>query len=184
MRSGFTAVSPSFSSRSNGVRPLHTSLICDTFEWCGRQLLGEVICRNHAGPALGRRAPCDGPRQPPKVVARLGLVCPGLDLLVAHTTSVEKMLAHGNFVYETRSWSLAPTATLDNQTPPLKRQRPRPPTVRRCFWTARSSRPSLTRRRRSAGRRTCSRRSRTPSRWAPSLGAARANPSVKSFGVV
>ena len=29
------------------------------------------------------------------------------------------MLAHGNIVYETRSWSLPPTATLDSQTPPL-----------------------------------------------------------------
>ena len=54
---------------------------------------------------------------------------------------------------------------------------PYPPTVRRCFWTAPSSRPSLTRRRRSAGRRTCSRKSRAPSRWAPSLGAARVSPS-------
>ena len=54
---------------------------------------------------------------------------------------------------------------------------PCPPTVRRCFWTAPSSRPSLTRRRRSAGRRTCSRKSRAPSRWVPSLGAARVSPS-------
>ena len=29
------------------------------------------------------------------------------------------MLAHGNIVYETRSRSLPPTATLDSQTPPL-----------------------------------------------------------------
>ena len=29
------------------------------------------------------------------------------------------MLAHGNIVYETRSWSLPPTATLDSQTSPL-----------------------------------------------------------------
>ena len=43
-------------------------------------------------------------------------------------------------------------------------------------WTARSSRPSLTRRRRSAGRRTCSRRSRATPRWA-SLATARASPS-------
>ena len=44
-------------------------------------------------------------------------------------------------------------------------------------WPTRSSRPSLTRRRRSAGRRTCSRRSRAVSRWAPLLGAGRASPS-------
>ena len=36
---------------------------------------------------------------------------------------------------------------------------------------------SLTRRRRPAGQRTCSRRSRAASRWVPSLGAARASPS-------
>lgn len=100
MRSGFTAVSPSSSSRSNGAQPLHTSLICDTFEWCGRQLLGEVICRNHAGPALGRRVPCGGPRQPPKIVARLGLIGPRLDLFITDAAPVKKMLIHGNTVYE------------------------------------------------------------------------------------
>ena len=44
-------------------------------------------------------------------------------------------------------------------------------------WTARDSRPLLPRRQRPAGRRTCSRRSRAPSRWAPSLDAAQATPS-------
>lgn len=41
-----------------------------------------------------------------KVVASLSLVSPGMDLLVAHSTSVEKMLTHGSFVYETQSRSL------------------------------------------------------------------------------
>ena len=100
MRSGFTAVSPSFSSRSNGIRPLHASLICDTFEWCGRQFLGKVICRNHAGPTLGRRAPCDGPRQPPKVVTGLSLISPRLDLFITDAAPVKKMLIHGSTVYE------------------------------------------------------------------------------------
>lgn len=57
------------------------------------------------------------------------------------------------------------------------RQRPHPLTGRRCFWAARSSRPSLARRRRSADRRTCSRRSRATSRRTPSLAAAQASPS-------
>jgi len=37
-----------------------------------------------------------------KVVASLSFVSPGLDLLAAYATSVEKMLTHGNIVYETR----------------------------------------------------------------------------------
>lgn len=41
-----------------------------------------------------------------KVVASLSFVSPGLDLLAAYATSVEKMLTHGNIVYETRSQSL------------------------------------------------------------------------------
>jgi len=67
-----------------------------------------------------RRAGQSQPRQPPpdwrapgsrtgqllKVVASLSFVSPGLDLLAAYATSVEKMLTHGNIVYETRSQSL------------------------------------------------------------------------------
>jgi len=118
MRSGFTAVNPSFSSRSNGVRPLRTSLVCDTFEWCGRQLLGEVICRNYAGPALGRRAPCDGPRQPPKVIARLCLISPRLDLFITDVAPVKKMLIHGSTVYEDLHSTLLGIGS-DNRIPML-----------------------------------------------------------------
>ena len=39
-------------------------------------------------------------------MAGLSFVSPGLDLLVAHATSVEKVLTHANIVYETRSQSL------------------------------------------------------------------------------
>ena len=69
------------------------------------------------------------------------------------------------------------TTTLNSQTPPPSQTTTPPPTARGCFWTARSSRPSLTRRRRSAGRRTFSHRSRAVSRWGPSLDAGRASPS-------
>ena len=45
-----------------------------------------------------------------------------------------------------------------------------PITGRLRGWTTHSSRPSLARRRRSAGRRICSRRSRAVSRWIPLIG--------------
>ena len=39
----------------------------------------------------------------PEVVTGLSPVSPGLDLLVAHATPVEKVPTHDNIVYETRS---------------------------------------------------------------------------------
>ena len=48
------------------------------------------------------RAPGSRTGQLLKVVASLSFVSPGLDLLAAYATSVEKMLTHGNIVYETR----------------------------------------------------------------------------------
>ena len=54
---------------------------------------------------------------------------------------------------------------------------PCPPTVCQLSWTAPRGRSSPPRRRRSADRRTCSRRSKAASRWTPSLAAARASPS-------
>lgn len=45
---------------------------------------------------LGAAQESDG--APLKVVAGLSLVCPGLDLLVAHVTSLENVLTHGNIV--------------------------------------------------------------------------------------
>lgn len=87
-------------SRSNGIRPFHVLFVHSMFQWCGRQFLGEVICRNYAGPALGRRAPCGGPRQPPKVVARLCLISPRLDLFITDAAPVKKMLIHSSTVYE------------------------------------------------------------------------------------
>ena len=95
---------------------------------------------------------------------------------------VAKRLAHVQAEWrptESRCWAMPGSLPEGCSTSSFRGRAwwPCPPTVRRCFWTARSSRPSLTRRRRSAGRRTCSRRSRAASRWAPSLGAAQASPS-------
>ena len=83
---------------------------------------------------------------------------------------------------ESRCWAMPGSLPTGCSTPRFRGRAwwPCPPTVRRCFWTAPSSRPSLTRRRRSAGRRTCSRKSRAPSRWAPSSGATQASPSSRS----
>ena len=170
-------MSPLLDSRSYGLRPVRNPLISGALQQCGKKLLVESDSHNRAGPSPDRGPPRSRTGQPLKVVTSLSFVSPGLDLLVAHTTSVEKMLAHGNIVYETRSWSLPPTATLDSQTPPLNETETPPSNGPRCFWTARSSRPSLTRRRRSAGRRTCSRRSRAASRRTPSLAAPQARPS-------
>ncbi len=65
-----------------------------------------------------------------KVVTSLSFVSPGLDLLVAHATSVEKVLTHRNFVYETRSRSL-----------PLYRNTQQPATTTESDNTPRSAIP-------------------------------------------
>ena len=171
-------MSPLLDSRSHGLRTVRNPLISGALQQCGKKFLVEADSHNRAGPSPDWGPPKSRTRQLPEVVTGLSLICPGLDLLVAHATSVDKMLAHGNIVYETRSWSLPlPPQHSTARHHHGMRRRLRPLMVRRCFWTAPSSRPSLSRRPRSAGRRTCNRRSRAVSRWVPSLGAARASPS-------
>ena len=68
--------------------------------------LVEPDSHNRARPPPDWRPPRSRTRQLLKVVAGFNLVYPSLDLLVAHSTSVEKMLTHGNLVYETRSQGL------------------------------------------------------------------------------
>ena len=111
-------MSPFLDSGSHGLRPVCNPLISGALQRRGKKLLVEADSDNRAGPPPDWGTPRSPTGQLLKVVTSLGFVSPGLDLLVAHATSVEKMLAHGNIVYETRSRSLPPTATLDSQTPP------------------------------------------------------------------
>ena len=111
-------MSPLLDSGSHGLRPVRNPLISGALQQRGQKFLIEANSHNRAGPPPDWGAPTSRTGQLLKVVTSLSFVSPGLDLLVAHMTSVEKMLAHGNIVYETRSRSLPPTATLDSQTPP------------------------------------------------------------------
>ena len=99
-------MSPLFDSGSHGLRPVRNPLISSALQQRGKKLLVEPDSHNCAWPSADWGPPRGRSRQLPEVVTGLSLVCPALDLLVAHTASVEKMLAHGNIVYETRSWSL------------------------------------------------------------------------------
>ena len=120
-------MSPLLDSGSHGLRPVRNALIRDALQQRGEKLLVESDSHNRAGPSPDRGPPRSRTGQPLKVVTSLSFVSPGLDLLVAHMTSMEKMLAHGNIVYETRSRSLPPTATLDSQTPPPSQTTTPPP---------------------------------------------------------
>ena len=111
-------MSPLLDSGSHGLRPVRNPLISGALQQRGKKFLVEADSHNRAGPPPDWGPPRSRTGQLLKVVTSLSFVSPGLDLLVAHMTSVEKMLAHGNIVYETRSRSLPPTATLDSQTPP------------------------------------------------------------------
>ena len=81
------------------------------------KLFVESDSDNRAGPSPDWGPPRSRTRQPLKVGTSLSFVSPNLDLLVAHATSVEKMLTHGNFMYETRSQGLPPAAIFDDLTP-------------------------------------------------------------------
>ena len=99
-------MSPLFDRRSHGLRPVCNPLISGALQQCGKKLLVEPDSHNRAGPPPDWGAPRSRTGQLLKVVTSLGFVSPGLDLLVAHATSVEIVLTHGNNIYETRSQSL------------------------------------------------------------------------------
>ena len=98
-------MSPLLDSRSHGLRPVRNPLISGALQQRGQKFLIEANGHNRAGPPPDWRPPRSRTRQLLKVVTSLSLVSPGLDLLVAHSTSVEKMLTHGSIVYETQSRS-------------------------------------------------------------------------------
>lgn len=99
-------MSPLLDSSSYGIRPVRDPLVGRAFQQRGEELFIEANSHNCAWPSADGGPPRGRPRQLPEVITSLSLVRPSLDLLVAHTTAVEKMLTHGNIVYETRSWSL------------------------------------------------------------------------------
>ena len=83
-------MSPLLDSGPHGLRPVRDPLIRGALQQCGKKFLVEADSHNRAGPP-----PDWGPPR-----------SPGLDLLVAHAMSVEKVLTHDNIVYETRSQGL------------------------------------------------------------------------------
>ena len=157
-------MSPLLDSGPHSLRPVRDPLIRGTLQQRRKKLLVESDSHNRAGPSPGRGPP-RRTRQLPKVVTSLGFVSPGLDLLVTHATSVEKVLTHGNIVYETRSQSLPlyrntqqPVATTEPDNDPALCQ---PADASELLPAVDLRRPT---RRRSASRRTCSLGSRAASR--------------------
>ena len=99
-------MSPLLDSGSHGLRPVRDPLISGALQQCSKKLLVEPDSHNRARPSPDWGLPRSRTRQLLKVVTSLSFVSPGLDLLVAHATSVEKVLTHGNIVYETRPQGL------------------------------------------------------------------------------
>ena len=99
-------MSPLLDSGPHGLRPVRDPLIRGALQQCGKKFLVEADSHNRAGPPPDWGPPRSRTGQLLKVVTSLSFVSPGLDLLVAHATSVEKVLTHSNIVYETRSQSL------------------------------------------------------------------------------
>jgi hypothetical protein len=97
---------PLFDSGPHGLRTVRNPLISGALQQCSKKLLVEPDSHNRPGPPPAWGPPGSRTGQLLKVVAGLSFVSPGLDLLVAHATSVEKMLTHGKIVYETQSQSL------------------------------------------------------------------------------
>ncbi len=98
-------MNPLLDSSSHSLRPVRNPLVRGTLQQLRKKLLVEADSDNRAGPPPDWGPPRRRTRQLLKVVTSLSFVSPGLDLLVAHATSVEKVLTHGNIVYETRSQS-------------------------------------------------------------------------------
>ena len=118
-------MSPLLDSLSYGLRPVRNPLISGTLQQRVKKFLIESGSHNRAGPPPDWGPPRGRAGQLLEVVTSLSLVSPGLDLLVAHATSVEKMLTHSNIVYETRSQGLPlcrntqqPVATTDPNNDP------------------------------------------------------------------
>ena len=99
-------MSPLLNSGSYGLRPVRNPLIRGALQQRGKKLLVESDSDNRAGPPPDWGPSRGRTGQLLKVVTSLSFVSPGLDLLVAHATSAEKVLTHGNIVYETQSRSL------------------------------------------------------------------------------
>lgn len=118
-------MSPLLDSGSYSLRPVRNPLIRGTLPQRRKKLLVESNSHNRSGPSPDWGPPRSRTGQLLKVVASLSFVSPGLDLLVAHATSAEKVLTHRNFVYETRSQGLplyrstrqSDTATEPNKDP-------------------------------------------------------------------
>lgn len=99
-------MSPLLDSGSHNLRAVRNPLIRGALQQRGKNLLVEPDSHNRADPSPDWGPPRSRTRQLLKVITGLSFVSPGLDLLVAHATSVENVLTHGNIVYETRSQSL------------------------------------------------------------------------------
>ena len=133
-------MSPLLDSHSYGLRPVRNPLISGALQQRGKKFLIESDSDNRAGTSPNWGPPRSRTGQLLKVITSLGLVSPGLNLLVAHATPVEKVPTHGNIVYETRPQSLPLyriTQQPDTTTEPNKRPRalpahPRLPPRPRC----------------------------------------------------
>ncbi len=99
-------MSPLLDSRSYSLRPVRNPLISGALQQRGQKFLIEANGHYRPWPPPDWGPPRSRAGQMPEVVTGLSLVSPGLDLLVAHATPVEKVPTHGNIVYETRSRSL------------------------------------------------------------------------------
>lgn len=93
-------MSPLPDSGSHSLRPVRNPLISGALQQCGKKLRVEADSDNRAGPLPDWGPPRSRTGQLLKVVASLSLVCPGLDLFVAHATSVEKVLTHNSTAHE------------------------------------------------------------------------------------
>ena len=99
-------MSPLLDSGSYSLRPVCNPLIRGALQQRRKKLLVESDSHNRAGPLPDWGPPRSRTGQLLKVATSPNSVSPGLDLLAAHATPVEKAPTHGNITYETRSRSL------------------------------------------------------------------------------